>query len=577
MTKRNRPQGRIPLDRRGFLRLTGAAGAAGAVGAGGPLLAACSAGSPGSGLGNGKTGIQISEHVPGPQPVSGGRRGGIVKVAWTDPPDSFDPSIGENLTAWDCLTELVFFGALMAYDGQFGGPVPNLAAAPPQVSQDGTTLTFRIRPDVKFHHGRAIAAADFKYGWERTLNPKTQSWGASYLASIVGASAVTSGKTTQLEGVEVTGDDTLVVHLTSPDFTILNALTQPIAAPVPSEEVDRLGKAWGQTPVGYGPFMITSYDSAAQSARFERNPHYFYPGLPYLDAVEYRWGVDPQIELLQLEHGDVDIIGDGIPASSAGSVLASPTLRPLAHSKASPGNLYLTMYPTGLAAFRDTRVRQAMNWAIDKEALGKITYGTSSPWGAPFPSQLADFTRTFQPYGYDPARAKALLAEAGFKKGFSFTLTVADSSPFPAIAQVVQQQLGAVGVHVTLNQVGSNAMYSLEYAEQRGSTKLQMTTDLWYMVQPTAADEVNALYTTKASSNYCGYSNPQVDRLAKQAAAEFDQTARNKLYAKIQQLVGEDAPFVFLASTDFLAGVSQRVSNYQYRAETYSYYDRMWV
>ena len=590
MTQRKRPRpagqagpgGAIPpgraaaLDRRGFLRLTGAAGAVGAVGGAGPLLAACSATPAGTGPA-GQAGIRIKEHVPGPQPVSGGRRGGTVKVAWVDPPDSFDPAVGENLTAWDCLTELVYFGSLMAYDGQFGGPVPNLAASPPVVSQDGKTLTFTIRPDVKFHNGRKIVAADFKYGWERTLDPKTQSWGASYLASIVGASAVTSGKAKLLEGVEVKGDSTLIVHLTAPDFTILNAFTQPIAAPMPREEVDRLGKAWGQTPVGYGPFKITSYDSAAQTAVFERNPDYFYAGLPYLDSVEYRWGVDPQIELLQLEHGDIDIIGDGIPPSSAGQVLASPTLKSLAHPKASPGNIYLTMYPSAVPAFASQAVRQAMNWAIDKVALGKVTYGTSTPWGAPFPSQLSDFTRTFQPYGYDPQRARQLLAQAGYKNGFSVTLTVAAAPPFTAIAQVVQQQLAAVGVHVTLNQVDSNALSSLEYAEQRGSKKLQMSTDIWYMVQPTAADEVDALYTTKASSNYCGYSNPVVDRLARQAAAEFDPVARNKLYAQIQQLVGEDAPFIFLASTDFLAGVSQRVNNYQYRAETYSYYDRMWV
>jgi len=566
-------QRRVTIDRRGFLRLTGAAGA---VGAAGPLLAACSSGGSGT-TPSGKTGIRISEHVPGPQPVSGGRRGGTVKVAWVDPPDSFDPAIGENLTAWDCLTELVFFGGLMAYDGQFGGPAPNLAAAPPAISQDGTVLTFRLRPDIKYHNGRPVVAGDFKYAFERTLNPKTQSWGASYLASIVGASAITSGKTTKLEGVEVRGDTTLVMHLTAPDFTILNALTLPIAAPVPSEEVAKLGKAWGHKPVGYGPFEIVSYDSAAQTARFERNPHYFYAGLPYLDAVEYRWGVDPQIELLQLQHGDIDLIGDGIPASSAAQVLASPTLKPLAHLTSSPGNIYFTMYPTGVPAFGSKLVRQAMNWAIDKKAVGKITYGTAAPWGAPFPSHLADFTPTFQPYGYDPKRAKQLLAQAGYKHGFSFTLTVASDPPFPAIAQVVQQQLGAVGVHVTLNQVGSNALYSLEYAEQRGSKKLQMSTDLWYMVQPTAADEVDALYVTKASSNYNGYSNPQVDKLAKQAAADFSPVARNKLYAQIQQLVGEDAPYIFLASTDFLAGVSHRVQNYHYRAETYSYYDRMWV
>jgi peptide/nickel transport system substrate-binding protein len=562
------------LDRRGFLRL---AAAAGAVGAGGPLLAACGPSKPGPATGAVKGGVHIKEYVPGPQPVSGGRYGGTVKVAWSTAPDSFDPAVGENLTAWDCLTELVFFGALMAYDKQFGGPVPNLAAAPPAISDGGKTLTFRIRPDAKFHNGRTIVAGDFKYALERTLNPKTQSWGASYFTSVVGANAMMAGKATSLDGMEVKGDTTLVVHLTAPDFTILNAFTQPIAAPVPKEEVDRLGKAWGQTPVGYGPFKIVSYNSANQSARFERNHDYFYAGLPYLDAVEYHWGIDPQIEMLDLEHGDADIIGEGIPPTAAGQVLASPTLRPLAREKASPGNIYFTMYPTGEPAFAKQQVRQALNWAIDRAAIGKIIYGTGTPWGAPFPSQLADFTRTFTPYGYDPAKAKSLLAQAGYSRGFSFTLTVGSSSPYPAIAQVVQQQLSAIGVHVSLNQVDDNALSSLEYAEQRGSHKLQMSTDLWYMVQPTAADEVDALYTTKASSNYCGYSNPEVDKLAKQATADFNETSRNKLYAEIQQLVGEDAPFLFLASTDFLAGVSTRISNYQYRAETYSYYDRMWV
>lgn len=576
MTRRNPDRPQFALDRRGFLRLAGTAGTVGAIGAAGPILAACSTSSGGN-LSNKGTGVRIKESVPGPQPVSGGRYGGTVKVAWSDPPDSFDPALGQNLTAWDCLTELVFFGSLMAYDKQFGGPVPNLAAAPPAVSTDLKTLTFKIRPGVKFHNGRAIVAGDFKYAWERMLNPKMQSWGASYLSSIVGANAMMAGKATHLDGVEAQGDSTLIVHLTAPDFTILNALTQPITAPVPSEEVTRLGKQFAQTPVGYGPFKIVSYDSAGQTARFEKNPHYFYAGLPYLDAIEYHWGVDPQIQLLQLEHGQTDIIGPGLPPTEAGQVLATPTLKPLAQSRPSPGNIWLTMYPETAPQFRSREVRQAMNWAIDKVALGKITYGTSEPWGAPFPKDLADFTATFQPYGYDPQRARALLAQAGYKKGFSITLSVASDAPFPAIAQVVQQQYAAVGVHVTLNQIDSNALLSLEYAQQAGRKKLQMSTDTWYMVQPTAADEVNALYTTGASSNYSKYSNSQVDALAKQATADFNVTSRNKLYADIQQLIGQDAPFVFLASTQWLAGVAQRVHNYQYRGETDSYYDRMWV
>jgi ABC-type transport system substrate-binding protein len=583
MPESDGPPRRLPAntagttDRRGFLRLTGAAGL---LGAAGTVLGVAGCGSPASPAnkrGATSGGVTIHEYVPGPQPVSGGRYGGTVSVVWADPPNSFDPAVGYNLTAWDAITELVCFGGLMAYDKQFGGPVPNIAAAPPVISSDSRTLTFKLRNGVKFHNGREVVAGDFIYSWERMLAPKLASWATSYLTSVVGANAVIAGKTKHLEGVEAPDDHTLVVHLTAPDFTILNALALPMTAPVPREEVERLGDTkFGQTPVGCGPFRIVSYNSAAQTARFERFSDYMYAGLPYLDAVTYRWGVDSNVQLLELQNGDVDLLGGGIPSSQAAHVLATPSLRALTQQRPSPGNLWLTIY-LDRPPFNNQQVRQALNWAVDRAEIGRVTYGTFLPWGAPFPAQIADFKRTFTPYGYDPSKARQLLAEAGYPHGFSATLTISSQDPFPEIAQVVQSQLAAVGVHISLNQVSSNALYSLEEAAQKGGSHLQLDGDDWYEVQPTPADEVDALYTTGASSNYNRYTNSRVDALAAQARRTFDETTRNQLYAQIQQIIGEDAPFVFLESAQWLAGVSQRIHNYQYRGETYSYYDRMWV
>jgi ABC-type transport system substrate-binding protein len=572
----------LPTDRRGFLRLTGAAGLLGVVGTAGGL-SGCSTGSAAAD-GNSATsatapggGVHLREYVPGPQPASGGRYGGTVSVVWSDPPNSFDPAVGYNLTAWDAITEVVFFGSLMAYDKQLGGPVANIAASSPVISADSKTLTFTLRKGVKFHNGREIVASDFIYSWERMLAPALASWATSYLTSIEGANAVINGKTKTLDGVEAPDDYTLVVHLTAPDFTILNAFALPFTAPVPKEEVERLGDtAFGERPVGFGPFRITGYDSAGQTASFERFDDYMYPGLPYLDGVNYRWGVDPSVQLLQLQSGAVDLIGSGIPSSQAAHVLATPTLRALTQQRPSPGNLWLTIY-LDHPPFDNPKVRQALNWAVDRAEIGRVTYGTYAPWGAPFPEQLADFTPTFKPYGYDPAKAKQLLAEAGYPHGFFATLTISSDDPFPAIAQIVQAQLAGVGVRLSLNQVSSNALVSLEEAAAKGGSHLQLDADNWYEVQPTPADEVDALYTTGASSNYNSYSNTEVDRLAAQARQTFDETARNKLYAQIQQIVGEDAPFVFLESALWLAGVSKRLHNYQYRGETYTYYDRLWV
>lgn len=556
------------LTRRQFLATTGRVSGSGALAA---LAAACTRGRA-TGASPGASGsVQITESVPGPPPVSGGRYGGRVVVGWTDGPNSFDPALGYSLSAWDGITELAFFGGLLAYDGQTGGPAPNLAAAMPQVSSDGTTLVFTLRPGVKFHNGREITAEDFKYSWERTLDPSLASWGASYLSSVVGSQEITKGRVKTLEGVEVVDSRTLKVQLAQPDFTFLNSMCLPVTAPVPKEEVERLGRGFLKTPVGFGPFKVDSYDSPGQRATFVKNEDYFWKGLPYIDEVEFRWGIASQPKILQLQRGDLDIIGDGIPSTAVSQVTANPSTKPLVVFVPVLAERWITLY-LSYPPLANQQVRQALNWAIDRNDLTKISYGEATPLGTPFPTNLPEFPRIFQPYGYDPQKARDLLSQAGMPSGFEATLTYSSGDPFPAIAQVVQQQLAAIGVKINLNQVGGNALASLE---PKGN--LQMTGDEWFLTQPTPADLVNTLLTTGASNNYNGYSNPQVDRLASQAKAEYDETRRNRIYAQIENLVGQDAPWVWLESFNFIAGRATKVANYQYRGELGTYYDRLWL
>ncbi len=537
------------------------------VGVGGLYLTGCMGSeseTPGGAAGGS---VDVAGGIPGP-PAGGGRRGGEITVAWTSEGNSFDPAVGYDLPSWDALCCLTTAPLLVFGEGG-GEPVANAAAALPRVAGDGTELTIKLRRGVRFHNGRPVTAEDYKYSWERVLDPKVASWAASYLYSIEGAQELNEGKVKQLTGVRAVDDHTLVVRLTGPDATFLNILAEPYTAAVPREEVERLGDRFGRRPVGAGPFRLVDYDSRAQRARFERHKQYFWKGLPYLDAVEYRWGIDEQLQLLQLQRGSIDSVGPGIGASLVPKVNAQQSLKKFVKPIALHAVRWISLNMER-PQFRDPRVRQALNWAIDREQIARITLGEAEPWGAPFPKNLPNYRRQAEPYGHDPERARSLLEEAG-ASGLSFELLSDGSDPWPQVMQILEQQLQAVGVKAKLHTVSTGAMQS---ASEKGNFDAYGAH--WYMVQPTALDLIGSNYVTDASANYGHYSNDEVDALTKKATATFDEKARNDQLAEIEQLITEDAPGLFLASLNFLVAINPELENFHYNPIYGTYYDRLW-
>jgi ABC-type transport system substrate-binding protein len=491
-------------------------------------------------------------------------------AGYATPPDSNDPAQSYNLFSYDIVTELVFFGGLLCYGEQFGGPIPNLAASMPEISSDKTTFTFTLKPGVKFHNGREITMDDVKYSWERVLLPATAAWGSSYFGDIVGAKDMRSGKTKSLEGVEAVNASTLKVQLEKPNFTFLNAVSQPFSAPVPREEVERLGDKFTKTPVGFGPFKIESQDESAQVTRLVKFDDYFWKGLPYIDEVEMHWGSSDATLLLQLKSGDIGVIGDGIPGTLLGQAQTDPSLKPMVKDVPVHQNLKF-MFNVTKPPLDQVQVRQALNWAVQRDNISKVLHGSGVPDGAPFPLNLG-FTPTFQPYGYDPTKAKQLLSEAG-ATNLQLTITSDTGDPWTTIAQIVQQDLAAIGVKADIQPLKSNVYLQLA---QQG--KLDMWPDGWFMVQPTPADIVDNQYVTNAGSNYSGFSNSQVDQLASQADTLFDPAQQDQIYAQIEGLIGEAAPALYLVNSTYSAGVNpSRVANWHLRGEYGNYFDRMWV
>ncbi|MFC5802937.1 ABC transporter substrate-binding protein [Streptomyces formicae] len=508
--------------------------------------------------------------APGPGTPSKAGYGGYVVTGWTDEAQSYDPALGYDLHAWEAATS-VLYTPLYQFDGQSGGPAPSAAARQPEVSEDGLLYTVRLRPGVRFHNGREVTADDYIYTWTRVLDPAVASWAASYLFSIEGAREVNEGKATSVAGLRRIDDHTLQVRLQVPDLMFPGVLCQPFTAALPREEVRRRGTDFGRRPVGTGPFAIASYDRERQRAVFRRHPYYLWKGTPFIDTLEYRWGIAQTMQLRQLVSGELDVLGGGAPVSLGPLINSRPRLR---ERYVVPIRLLGTSWiglRTGHRYLRDPRVRQALNHATDTELLARFTYGSQEAWALPFPKHLPHYERTARPYRTDLAKARLLLAEAG-AGGLRLRFAHDGSAPWDQLSQVVQQLWREAGVEVIIEPMSKAALDQAIAGRQ-----CDLFPQHWYMINPNALDLAGNCFASEGSSNYGGYGSKAVDALLAKARASRSAAVCNAHLAEAERLLVDDPPGVFVSSLNFLAARNPRVRNYHMRGETGSYYDRLWV
>jgi len=237
------------------------------------------------------------------------QKGGELVVAYKDDLATLDPAIGYDWTNWPA--EKLIFDGLLDYDNGTT-LMPRLAESMPTVNTDATVYTFKLRQGVKFSNGREFTADDVLYTLTRVLDPKTASPGAGFFTGIAGAADFQAGKATTVSGIKAIDPHTVEFTLAAPDVTFLNKMALNFAYIVPKEEVDKAGANFGHAPVGTGPYTLQEW-KAGQSLTFVRNPNYFYEGLPYLDKITLNVGVANDVALLQIEKGDIQLMGDPPP------------------------------------------------------------------------------------------------------------------------------------------------------------------------------------------------------------------------------------------------------------------------
>jgi peptide/nickel transport system substrate-binding protein/oligopeptide transport system substrate-binding protein len=369
------------------------------------------------------------------------KQGGDIVVTYKDDISTLDPAIGYDWVNWSMIKSL--YSRLMDYEPGTPNLVPSLAESF-TVSPDGLTYAFKLRKGVKFSNGREVVASDVKYSIERAVDPKTQGPGAGFFGAIKGFEDVSGGKATTLSGIETPDASTVVFNLSRPDATFLHVLAINFASVVPKEAVEAAAGDFGKKPVGSGTFVLKDW-TIGQKLVFERNKDYFVKDVPHIDSFSVEVGQEPLVALLRLQKGEVDIAGDGIPPAKFLEIKNSTDGAKMIVDGDQLHTGYVTLN-TKVKPFDNVKVRQAMNMAINKDRITRILNGRATPANQPLPPLMPGYDKSFTGYAYDVAKAKALLAEAGFADGFSTVLYSTNTDPQPRIAQAIQQDLAAVGV-----------------------------------------------------------------------------------------------------------------------------------
>ena len=472
------------------------------------------------------------------------KQGGTMTETFKDDVTTLDPAIGYDWQNWSMIKSL--FGRLMDYKPGTTELVPDLAESF-DISADGLTYTFKLRPGVKFHNGRELVAADVKYSIERTVNPETQSPGAGFYDSIDGYADVSGGKTKELKGIEVVDDHTVRFHLNRPDAPFLHKLALNFASPVPKEEVEKYGADFGKHPVGTGAFKMTEW-TLGQRIVFERNPDYFQKGVPYLHKIVFEVGQEPVVALLRLQRGEIDIAGDGIPPAKFLEVMQDPTYKKLIIQGNQLHTGYITMNVKA-KPFDDVRVRQAVNMAINKDRIIRIINGRAKPATQPLPPGLDGYAPDYKGYPYDVAGAKKLMADAGMADGFTTDLYVANTDPQPRIAQAIQQDLAQIGIKAEIKAL-AQANVIAAGGDEKQSTMIWSGGMAWIADYPDPSDFYGPILgcggAVPGGWNWSWYCNQDLEKRAQEADAMADPAKAQERIGKWRDIfldIMKDAPW----------------------------------
>ncbi len=464
---------------------------------------------------------------------------GVVSDPVTLDP-AFSASFFENAVMY-CLHETLLVA------GPDGAITPGLAT---HSSPDPMRHVLTLRPNLSFHDGAPLDAAAVKANLDRYLDPATAS--------------IRKADFGPLQEVVVTGPLTVELRMSAPYAPLPYVLTNRAGMIVSMDAVRRLGPDFPTQAVGCGPYKFVSWTKNSELV-LERFDGYWRGRDQGFDRLVFRPIPDETVRLANLRSGTLQLI-DGVPPQAVAGLAREAAVR-------------VSQIPTlGFSAFSfnvtrkpfdDARVRRAFAAAVDPEVVQRVVYfGTGRVSQGPLSPAVAwAFDPAFKPPGADPARAKALLAEAGVATPVPMTITVTNSPQMVRIAQIAQAQANEAGFRVEVKQIDPTSLitvlrqrdFDLCMSPWSGRYDPDGNTYFWF--------------TKGGPNNFAGYDNPQVTAWLEQARVGADRDGRVALYRKVQDQLARDAPVLFLHFDAIIQASSARLSWTQYPDAVFRLYD----
>ena len=468
---------------------------------------------------------------------TGGAAGGEKKlvIAGMTSPTNLDVRVGN-----DNMSGRIF-------DLAYGGLVkvtPNFDYAPDVAEKwetpDDKTIVFHLNPNAKFHNGQPVKAADVKWTLESVLDPKFNSSKKSGYAAV--------------DHIETPDDHTVIFKLKEANAGIFDNLTYLIV-PTGADT-----NTYRTKPIGAGPYKVTEFvpDERVELEAFDQ----WHGGAPKIKHVTVRIVPDATTRVLEMRRGSINFEVNQIPFENVAEFEKNPDFKIVR----TPGSVYQYI----AINLRDPilgklKVRQAIAHAIDRD---KIIRDIQRGYARPTETMLAEGhwarAANLPTYPYDPAKAKQLLAEAGYPKGFSFTFKTSTDAEANLRAQAIQQMLKQVGITMTIQ---SNEMSTFFADIGKGNFQMYSLSrngiadpDFYYVI-------FHSKNIPPEGQNRGYYQNPRLDQLLAEGRSTFDRAKRKPVYEEVQKIIATDLPYISLYMQDNVAIMRSNIDGYvQYPA-----------